>query len=61
METRKPLDLLPMNDVIEWLQERRANCQRLACLCRHSDVEGWMDDFHWFDSAIQHLTQGEKP
>lgn len=51
-EERKPLESLPAEDVIEWLEDRAANCRRWAVLCKPQDVEGWLDDGRYFDNAI---------
>lgn len=56
LKERKPLDSLPAADVIEWLQERAANCRRLAVLSKSKDVEGWLDDARYFDNAIALLS-----
>lgn len=38
--------------VVEWLQERHANCLRIAALAGCDDPEEWMSDARYFKAAI---------
>lgn len=48
-----------MMDVIEWLTERRKNCDRLALSKFGEDRRGWEEDARYFDLAIARLRAAE--
>lgn len=45
------------DEVIEWLHERQLNAQRIADLKTGEDRNGWLEDVHFFESAITHLKE----
>ncbi len=39
--------------IVEWLMERRANCERLASVKTGEDHEGWLDDAARFAAEVK--------
>lgn len=39
-------------EVVEWLKERKRNCQRIAVMKSGDDKQGWLEDAEYFDEAI---------
>jgi len=39
-------------DVMNWLEERRDNCRRIAAERSGNDRNGWLDDYEHFSAAI---------
>ncbi len=52
-------ELVPIrkDEVIEWLHDRQLNAQRIADRKSGGDRMGWMEDAHFFESAIHHLKE----
>lgn len=56
-EEMSNLEPIHKDEVIEWLRERQLNAQRIADLKSGEDRIGWMEDAHFFESAIFHLKE----
>lgn len=41
--------------VIEWIEDRRANCERIAATKTGPDREGWLEDERYFAAAVDKL------
>ena len=48
----RKIDAMSAADVKAWLQERNANCHRLAANKTGKDREGWLEDAAYFAAAI---------
>lgn len=46
-----------MNTLVEWLEERRDNCLRLAKTKHGEDREAWLEDASYFARSIQAVGQ----
>jgi hypothetical protein len=42
-----------MISLLEWLEERRDNCERIADLKTGSDRAGWLEDMVYFTAAVE--------
>lgn len=46
--------------LIDWLEERRLNCLRIAEIKQLSDREGWLEDAEYFKRAIAAIESAQE-
>lgn len=50
-----------IDDTLDWLEERRANCIRIAANKVGKDRDGWIEDSAYFGHAISLIRREYRP